>query len=113
MKKFTLLLTAVLFALLSVARDFEYEGLTYTVLDEDARTCETKASESWTSPGNQVEGDLVLPSTVYDGEIEYSVTEISRGAFYGCSGLISVKIPSSVSIISGGAFMDCSGVTSV
>ena len=51
MKKFTLLLTAALFVLPSLARDFEYNGLTYTVLDEDTRTCETKAGiyddDSW------------------------------------------------------------------
>ncbi|MDE6669921.1 MAG: leucine-rich repeat domain-containing protein [Muribaculaceae bacterium] len=112
MKKFFLLLAVVLLALPSLARDFEYNGLTYTVLDEDARTCETKPGEEGI-PGNQVEGDLVIPATVYDGESEYSVTIIGWWSFCNCSELTSVEIPSSVTIIAEGAFCYCSGLTSV
>ncbi|MDE5877757.1 MAG: leucine-rich repeat domain-containing protein [Muribaculaceae bacterium] len=114
MKKFTLLLTAALFALPSLARDFEYNGLTYTVLDEDARTCETKAGDEWNGiTGNEVEGDLVIPSTVYDGDVAYSVTEIGDYAFFDCDNLASVEIPSSVIKIGYGAFYDCLSLASV
>ena len=89
MKKFFLLLAVVLLALPSLARDFEYNGLTYTVLDEDAHTCETKTGVYWAA-GNEVEGDLVIPSTVYDGDVAYSVTEIGESAFCYCDSLTSV-----------------------
>ena len=46
-------------------------------------------------------------------EIPSSVTSIGNSAFYGCSGLTSVDIPSSVTIIGAYVFYGCSGVTSV
>ena len=45
--------------------------------------------------------------------IPSSVTEIGDGAFQHCSGLTSVTIPSSVTKIGDGAFQHCSGLTSV
>ncbi|MDE5876624.1 MAG: leucine-rich repeat domain-containing protein [Muribaculaceae bacterium] len=112
MKKIFLLLAVALFALPSLGRDFEYDGLTYTVLDEDAHTCETKTGVYWAA-GNEVEGDLVIPYTVYDGDIEYSVIEIGEYAFSACSNLTSVEIPSSVTEIGEGAFFLCSSLASV
>ena len=110
-----LMLLALLPAQLS-ARDFEYtyEGKTlkYTVLDEDAKTVETKEGTSFNG-GNIVTGDVILPATVYDGGNEYSVVAIGNYAFYSCTGLTSVDIPNSVTTIGNYAFSNCRGVTSI
>jgi len=98
------------------ARDFtyEYEGqtLTYTVLDEDAKTCEIKKGTN-EAAGNDVSGDLVIPPIAKDSNSEYTVTAIGESAFYQCSNLTSVVIPNSVTNIASGAFSECSGLTSV
>ena len=41
------------------------------------------------------------------------VTGIPDNAFYECTGLTSITIPSSVTSIAGGAFSGCSGLTSI
>ena len=133
-----LLLLGLIPASLS-ARDFTYtyEGqtLTYTVIDEEAKTVETKQGQS-EDGGNKVSGDIILPSIVYDGETSYTltkiggwgfesnkdltsiklpntITEISNSAFGYCSGLTNIEIPTSVSTIGNYAFYRCSGLTSI
>ena len=54
-------------------------------------------------------GTLAIPSTING----YLVTSIGDDAFYECSGLTSVTIPSSVTSIGEYAFSGCSGLTSV
>ena len=54
-----------------------------------------------------------IPETsVHDGEV-YTVTKIGNNAFYECSDLISVNIPSSVTSIGSSAFMLCGSLISV
>lgn len=52
-------------------------------------------------------------SEIKSVKIPSSVKKIGRGAFYGCSGLTSIKIPMSVREIGDEAFKDCIGLTSV
>lgn len=125
MKKFLLMMLGVITTLPTVARDFtyEYEGqtLTYTVIDEEAKTCMTKAGYDdyqgdyfqGTVAGNKVTGDLVIPAQATDGEVVYNVTSIGEAAFSECSDLTSVTIPESVTSIGERAFYWCSGLTSV
>ena len=120
MKHLLLSLSLFLLCLTAGAEDFtyEYEGqtLTYTIIDESARTCRLKEGpylwgRHWY--GNNVSGDLIIPSEAGDFRHKYKVIEIPNYAFYCCGGLTSVTIPNSVTSIGGWAFSGCSGLTSV
>lgn len=125
MKKILLLSLGALLGLSVSARDFtyEYEGqtLTYTVVDEEAKICETKKGyEKFDMstgflfiPGNNISGNLIIPPFAKDGDVEYTVTGMSQMAFAGCSELTSVTIPNSVLSIELAAFSGCSKLTSV
>ena len=116
MKKFLLMILGVLLSLPVLARDFSYtyEGqtLTYTVIDEGAKTCMTKAGDS-NNGGNSVSGDVIIPSKVSDGENIYTVVSIGDYSFAYCSSLTSMTIPNSVTEIGRSAFPGCRSMTSV
>ena len=91
------------------ARDFEYtyEGqtLTYTVTDEEAKTCKvTKAIYKYS-------GDIILPSKPKDNEVEYTLTEVGSFSFSMCYNLKSIIIPNSVETIGQCAFYLCDNLT--
>ncbi len=117
MKKLLLSLLGVAIALPALARDFTYthEGqtITYTVIDEDAKTCQTKEGTFRFEPGNDVSGALVLPEHPKDGDIEYTLTSIAPYSFVMCKELTSVTIPESVTKICDYAFNSCEGLRSL
>lgn len=106
----------------SYSRDFTftYEGQTvsYTVIDENSKTCMTK---EWyggdkyynKKPGNRIFGNLVLPEHPIDEGVEYSLISIGEGSFYENDGLISVEIPNSVTTFPSYAFGECKSLKSV
>lgn len=82
------------------AYDFEVDGLNYFICSYNDRTVAV-------SHFNKVNGDLVIPQRIiYSGET-YSVISISQYAFYNCTGLTSVEIPSSVKTIGDSSFESC------
>lgn len=99
----------VLIALPGISRDFTYkyqgQTLTYTVLDEEAKTCKTNDGW-WHTAGNDVSGEVIIPSVAKDGDIEYTVTELGSKAFYKAS-VSSVVIPPTVISIGKDAFEGC------
>ena len=54
--------------------------------------------------GKMYSGDVVIPSTVTNGDNTYTVTRIGEGAFYQCSELTNVSLPSTVISIGKHAF---------
>ncbi len=118
MKRFLLTLVGMLLALPILAQDFtyEYEGQTliYTILNEEEKTCTTKEGEDWSMEGgNNVSGNLVIPSHVLYNGNEYTVTEIGYCAFNKCTELTSVTIPESVTLIGNWAFGSCPNLKNV
>lgn len=114
-KSLHLTICAMMIAISSFARDFTYtyEGhtLTYTVLDEDKRTVETKQgtydpNTKIAVPGNRVSGILNIPDVVYNGDIPYTVIAIGSNGFPTCE-ITEVNFPSTLQVIYKYAFQDC------
>ncbi len=96
-------------------RDFTYtykgQTIEYTVIDEDAKTVKTKEGvkrgNNYDYAGNQVSGEIELPSNPMDGTVEYTLIEIGGGSFYCCYPSISIMLPESVTTIGDYAFWGC------
>jgi probable cell surface protein (leucine-rich repeat protein) len=89
---------------------YEYEGqtLTYTVLDEEAKTCQVASVSGMLT----LRENLVIPQIAKDVDTEYTVTSIGEYVFSGCSSLISVTILESVISIENSCFAGC-GLTEI
>ncbi len=111
-----LLVATLLLLVVSVAanaydfydRNDDNVAICYNILSSSDHTCEvTYESSSY----NSYSGNVVIPETVRNGLITYTVISIGSSAFYECTGLTSVTIPESVTSISSNAFYYCSGLT--
>ncbi len=88
-------------------------GLKKVNITNIAKWCSVNFAEKLSNPLYYAH-DLYLNGTKISAlTIPVGVRNISKYAFYGCSGLTSVKVTSSVRSISESAFFDCSGLTSV
>ncbi len=100
-------LATLLLALTSWAYGVEIDGI-YYVLDSSTNTAIVVYTGSTnTNPNTPYKGNIAIPASVTYGGTAYRVTKIGNYAFYGCSGLTSVSIPSSVTTIGDGAFKEC------
>ena len=106
MKKFIILLIALLLPMVASADAVEIDGIYYNLV------AKIKQAEV-TSNSNKYSGEVVIPeSVIYDG-VNYSVTSIGDYAFRDCSGLTSITIPNYVTSIGYAAFYGCSSLTSI
>ena len=56
---------------------------------------------------NKFEGDLVIPETVTDNDVEYKVVRLAAEAFAGQEGITSITLPNSVIEIGERCFSSC------
>ena len=97
----------MLLPLMVFAESVEIDGIWYN-LDENA-----KEGEVTQSPNHNYSGSLEIPESVINEGVTYSVTSISKQAFYLCTGLTSVFIPKSVTSIGNEPFQYCYGLSTI
>ena len=115
MKKLLLLLFVAnlipFMARASVGDSFDYNGITYTVIDETDKTCFVGSIDFESNSG--VSGDIIIPSSVpYNGS-QYTVTVIGSFAFSYCTSLTSITLPSTLTAIYSHAFENCKSLTEI
>lgn len=88
------------------AADFSYDGLDYSVISETEKTCQVAKNST-------VSGEIIIPTTVQNGDATYTVTFIKGSAFEGCTELTAIRIPSTVTGIGQCAFNSCTQLKSV
>ena len=109
---FTLLL--LLCATEATAHDFVAGGIYYNITDATNKTVEVTYKGNYSnSYSNEYTGSVVIPESVTNNSITYSVASIGYQAFEDCSGLTSIEIPNSVTSIGEFAFSGCYGLTSI
>ncbi len=84
-------------------------GATYTVTHSGA----TGGTVAYTSPGNRAVKSVAVPSSVKISGITYRVTSLADRAFFKCTKLTSVTLPSSVTQIGSRAFYKCTSLRSL
>ncbi len=112
--RFTLAMMALVLCSLTVnAHDFEVDGVFYNITDSTELTVEVtyegELIADYTSDVNcsVYRGDIVIPTTVTQGETTYRVTSIGSSAFYQAKELTSVTISEGLTSIGLGAFTEC------
>lgn len=117
-KTLTLVLLLAISALSQqvAAHDVEVDGIYYN-LNTSAKTAAVtfQGSSYSSSAATYYTGDVTIPSTFVnpDDNETYTVTSIGERAFYYCSSVTSVTMPSTVTSIGGVAFQHCSSMTEV
>ena len=110
-KLHSLLLLVVLlsWSIAIAASDFDDGILKYTITSPE--NLEVKC-DGFTDAHKNDES-VVIPETVKYNKKNYTVVLIRNLAFWNCSGLTSINIPSSVTSIGDNAFQYCSSLTSI
>ena len=112
-KLFTLLLAVAASVGTMFASDTQVDGIWYDFDNSTKTASVTYHGRSYSSYSHEYLGKVVIPASVVYNAVTYAVTSIGYGAFYYCTGLTSVTIPTSVTSIGYSAFSICTGLTSV
>ncbi|MCR4801130.1 MAG: leucine-rich repeat protein [Bacteroidales bacterium] len=120
MKKLILpLLVAIFTAVQAFAYDFSAMSpsghtLYYSYISKSDKTVELTYEISYSEPyETQPEGDLIIPATVENEGVQFTVISIGNSAFYNCKKIKSVVIQEGVTTIVNAAFKNCDRLQSV
>lgn len=106
MKNSLLIIIALFWSIFSIGQSFTVGGITYGVISPTNNTVGVFSSASYV-------GALVLPQTVDNAGVTYTVVSILDSAFQGSTTLTSISIPNTVTEIRNGAFRFCSNLSFV
>ncbi|MDR1652053.1 MAG: leucine-rich repeat protein [Prevotellaceae bacterium] len=85
----------------------------YRVTNASAREVAVTYQGATALAVKEYSGDVIIPGSVTNNSITYSVTSIDSVAFLECTGLTAITIPSTIKAIYGFAFKDCTALAVV
>ena len=96
-------------------KQFVQGQLSYTAIKyEDGNGIDSeKAIVSVKAADQEISGDIVIPETVVDDGVQYTVLWVESDAFYDCENIFSVSVPESVNYIGDNAFYNCISLSSI
>lgn len=112
LKPFFLLLGATS-ALSAVAYDVHVGSGYYNLNKSDATATLTFLVNYSASNSAAYVGDVVIPETFEHEGVIYTVTSVDARAFYSCTDMTSLELPSTITQIGNNAFFNCTGLKSV
>ena len=91
---------------------YTYQGKTFyfNIVNGEAQV--TSQNNDFPYYSSYPTGDIVIPATVTNDDVTYTVTSIGDNAFNYCRNITSVSIPNTVTTIGNSAFLDCRIMTS-
>lgn len=96
------------------SQDFSQNGINFQILDSSAKTVTTaKPAQTGTSANPDAKGNVVIPSKVMYGGVEYTVTQVADYSFFSNSGITSLTLPQTLTYIGMNSFNSCTGLTSL
>lgn len=101
MKNLILILVGLLSPIVAHAYNYDFfsDGI-YFLKKSGSEVSVQKGPESY-------EGSIIIPEIITHDGVDYSVTEIGRGAFSLCENLTSITMPKSIRTIAMHAFSGC------
>ncbi len=87
---------------------FMVDGVYYLIDDMNSKKCKVTLDGY-----GSYSGDVVIPEYVTSGGITYTICEVGKDAFRGCSELTSVTLPETVYNLGINAFQGCSKLESI
>lgn len=91
-------------ALAADGDSFTYAGLTYNIISEADHTCEVGENRT-------IEGEIVIPEQVQNGEQLYTVIRLGKRAFYWNRKITAIQLPSTLTTIGQEALMRADYIT--
>ena len=108
MKKILVFAVVTLFSISVFAQPvFDYNGIYYKP------TSSTTVSVIANPDGTKYSGDITIPYTVKRGTIDFTVTSIADSAFFQCTELTSIDLPTSIAAIGKESFRYCALLKSI
>ncbi|MFI3240780.1 MAG: leucine-rich repeat domain-containing protein, partial [Bacteroidales bacterium] len=106
-KTLTLLILLSTLSFYAHSETFYVDGLKYET-DTENLTASLTGYE-----GDKPTDELIIPSSITVGDVEYTVTSVGAYAFFNCSSLTSIVLPESLTEIGNYAFRFCSQLTDI